>query len=127
MFSAKKLVELAYKSQRRFSFPKPETNEGCFVIYTADNKRFEVPLIYLNNFVFQELLKMSEHEYGLPRDGPITLPYEAVFMEYVICLVKRGVANKEMESVVLNLITTSCSSLSSNNHQENYLNQQSLV
>ena len=49
-------------------------DKGHFVVYTTDKRRFVVPLMYLNNEIFRELLKMSEDEFELPNDGPITLP-----------------------------------------------------
>ncbi|KAJ0077070.1 hypothetical protein Patl1_35789 [Pistacia atlantica] len=47
--------------------------KGHFVVYTIDQKRFMFPLMYLNNDIFLELLKVSEEEFGLSSDGPITL------------------------------------------------------
>ncbi|MBA0734504.1 hypothetical protein Gogos_018408 [Gossypium gossypioides] len=113
-------------------------DKGHFVVYTADKKRFMIPLSYLNNSIFQELFKMSEEEFGLssdgpitfpcdsvimsyivllmseeefglPSDGPITLSCDSVVMNYIVSIVKRRLA-KDLEKVVLNFITTySCS------------------
>ncbi|KAK8582608.1 hypothetical protein V6N13_069382 [Hibiscus sabdariffa] len=80
-------------------------DKGCFAIYTIDKRRFAIPLAFLGNCIFRELLKMSEEEFGLPSDGPITLPCDSVLMNYIVSLVKRGLA-KEMERAVLNSITT---------------------
>ncbi|KAJ0963996.1 hypothetical protein J5N97_029118 [Dioscorea zingiberensis] len=55
--------------------------KGHFFVYTSDGKRFMVPLAYLDNNIFKELLKISEEEFGLPGDGPITLPCDAASME----------------------------------------------
>jgi len=33
-------------------------------MYTADDKRFEVPLAYLSTVVFSELLQISKEEFG---------------------------------------------------------------
>ncbi|OMO91985.1 Auxin responsive SAUR protein [Corchorus olitorius] len=79
--------------------------KGCFVVYTMDNRRFVIPLTFLSNSIFKELLKMSEEEFGLPSDGPITLPCDSVVMNYVVSLVKRGLA-KDLEKAVLNSLTT---------------------
>ncbi|TYH31774.1 hypothetical protein ES288_A01G199000v1 [Gossypium darwinii] len=49
-------------------------DKGHFVVYTADKKLYVIPLSYLNNSIFQELFKMSEEEFGLSSDGPITFP-----------------------------------------------------
>ncbi|KAJ0960310.1 hypothetical protein J5N97_001881 [Dioscorea zingiberensis] len=56
--------------------------KGHFFIYSLEGKRFMVPLAYLDNDIFKELLKTSEEEFGLPSDGPITMPCDAVFMEF---------------------------------------------
>ncbi|MBA0849483.1 hypothetical protein Goshw_016582 [Gossypium schwendimanii] len=59
-------------------------DKGHFVVYTADKKRFVIPLSYLNNSIFQELFKMSEEEFGLSSDGPITFPCDSVIMSYIV-------------------------------------------
>ncbi|XP_059434898.1 auxin-responsive protein SAUR64-like [Corylus avellana] len=89
---AKKWQRIAANKRKRISYPKAESSvankEGHFVVYTTDNKRFVVPLEYLSQNVFRELLRMSEEEFGLPGNGPITLPCESAFMEYVVSLVQ---------------------------------------
>ncbi|CAL9109208.1 unnamed protein product, partial [Musa textilis] len=48
-------------------------------------RRFVVPIAYLKSNIFQELLRMSEEEFGVPvGDRPITLPCDAAFMEHVV-------------------------------------------
>jgi hypothetical protein len=88
---AKKWQRIAANKRKRISYPKAESSvankEGHFVVYTTDNKRFVVPLEYLRQNVFRELLRTSE-EFGLPGNGPITLPCESVLMEYVVSLVQ---------------------------------------
>ncbi|KAE8689219.1 SAUR auxin-responsive family protein [Hibiscus syriacus] len=79
-------------------------DKGCFVVYTADKRRFVIPLAFLSSCIFSELFKMSEEEFGLPSDGPITLPCDSVLMKYIVSLVKRGLA-QDMERAVLNSIT----------------------
>ncbi|MBA0551085.1 hypothetical protein Golob_021983 [Gossypium lobatum] len=87
-------------------------DKGHFVVYTADKKRFVIPLSYLNNSIFQELFKMSEEEFGLSSDGPITFPCDSFIMSYIVLLVRLGLA-KDLEKAVLNSITSnSCSSYS---------------
>ncbi|KAK0581809.1 hypothetical protein LWI29_018245 [Acer saccharum] len=55
--------------------------KGLFVIYTFDQKRFVIPLAYLSNVIFRELLKLSEEEFGLSSDEPIiALQCNAAFM-----------------------------------------------
>ncbi|MCL7026521.1 hypothetical protein MKW94_012776 [Papaver nudicaule] len=75
-------------NRRRISLPA-SNDKGYFVVYTTDNKRFVVPLEYLNNNLFRELFKMSEEEFGLPGNRPITLPCDSIFMDYAISLLQR--------------------------------------
>ena len=89
MISPKKLIKLAKKWQnlaaskrKRISLPtasgvaKPEVcspssmaEKGHFVIYTADQKRFVIPLKYLKNNIIRELFKIAVDEFGLPGAG----------------------------------------------------------
>ncbi|XVE48771.1 hypothetical protein DITRI_Ditri01bG0029200 [Diplodiscus trichospermus] len=79
-------------------------DKGHFVIYTTDEKRFVIPLSYLGNTIFVELLKMSEEEFGLPSDGPIKLPCDSVVMNYIVLLMQRGLA-KDTENAVVNSVS----------------------
>ncbi|KAK9287348.1 hypothetical protein L1049_015763 [Liquidambar formosana] len=112
MINPKKLIKMARKWQklaaiRRKRISLPKTAESCntssmadkgqFVVYTADQRRFMTPLVYLSNDIFQELFKMAEEEFGLPSNRPITLPCDSVMMEYVVSLIKRHVA-KDLEN-----------------------------
>ncbi|XP_039126734.1 auxin-responsive protein SAUR36-like [Dioscorea cayenensis subsp. rotundata] len=83
--------------------------KGHFNVYTSEGKRFMVPLAYLHNSIFKELLRISEEEFCLPCDGPITLPCDAASMEYVLSLLRRGVS-KEIEMQLVSLIFISCQS-----------------
>ncbi|XVE48779.1 hypothetical protein DITRI_Ditri01bG0030000 [Diplodiscus trichospermus] len=99
-------------------------DKGYFVIYTMDKTRFVVPLAFLSNSIFCKLLKMSEEEFGLPSDGPITLPCDSVFLNYIVSVVKRGLA-KDFERALLNSIT--CYRCSSDTHlNQGQAEQQSL-
>ncbi|XP_015072953.1 auxin-responsive protein SAUR68-like [Solanum pennellii] len=137
MLSAKKLIKMVRKWQKlaamqrkRISFPRNDgdvdsfstssssiVEKGHFVVYTADQARFVVPLAYLENEVIRQLLSMSEEEFGLPSGGPITLPCDSAFMSYIISLVKKGVAAGDLHKAVLLSIPSSCCSISSM-HQE---------
>ncbi|XP_019052160.1 PREDICTED: auxin-responsive protein SAUR68-like [Nelumbo nucifera] len=78
---ARKWQKLAAIGRRRISSPRSKlqrdvdecsamvTVKDHFVVYTADQKRFVIPLTYLNNPIFIELLRMSEEVFGLPSDG----------------------------------------------------------
>ncbi|KAH7663640.1 Small auxin-up RNA protein [Dioscorea alata] len=74
--------------------------KGHFNVYTLEGKRFMIPLAYLNNVFFKELLKISEEEFGLPSDGPISLSCDAISMEYVLSMLRRGVS-QEVERALL--------------------------
>ncbi|CAL5328849.1 hypothetical protein ACSBR2_019689 [Camellia fascicularis] len=125
MISSKKLIKMARKwqkvaaiSQKRIIFPRTTrgvddadncntstVQKGHFAVYTADQRRFVIPLAYLDTGIFKELLKMAEEEYGLPSHGPITLPCDAVFMQYAVSLIRRHAA-KDLEKILLMSIAT---------------------
>ncbi|XP_078173771.1 auxin-responsive protein SAUR36-like [Carex rostrata] len=126
MLSPKKLVQLAKKWQkmavlgnRRLTLERNlshrDTNQftscraekGHFVVYTIDGKRFMIPLDYLNSRIFIQLFNLSEEEFGFTVDGPITLPCEALFMEYAMDLLKRGVS-EEVERALLGSVLLPC-------------------
>ncbi|KAF8027676.1 hypothetical protein BT93_E0553 [Corymbia citriodora subsp. variegata] len=108
MMSRKKLLKMARKweisvasSRKRIGLTGDRevlkstsslTEKGHFVIYTADRSHFTVPLQCLSSNIFQELFKMSEEEFGLSSDGPITMPCDATSMEYIVSLVQRHIA-----------------------------------
>ena len=111
MVNPKRLVNMASKvaamgRRRRIVVPRNDSakdstvtgksrpEKGNLAVYTADGRRFVLPLAYFHNPIFVELLKMSEEEFGLPGNGPITLPCEGVFMDYVVSLVQRCVCVK---------------------------------
>ncbi|XP_052193873.1 auxin-responsive protein SAUR68-like [Diospyros lotus] len=113
---ARRWKRLAAMSRKRITFPRTASRSSCnsstvdeghFVVYTADQRRFVIPLAYLRNAIFRELLRMAEEEYGLPSHKPITLPYDSVFMEYAVSLMRRQAAGGEhLEKAVIMTITT---------------------
>ncbi|KAL9417456.1 hypothetical protein AB3S75_040442 [Citrus x aurantiifolia] len=126
MTNSKRLIQLARKWQKmaamkrkRISFPRRAAaqnssvaNKGHFVVYTTDNMRFTVPLEYLSRNVFIELLRMSEEEFGLPSNGPITLPCDSTFLNYVMTLVK-GCIPEDLGKALLTSLPTCYFSASS--------------
>jgi len=66
--------------QRRVNIPK-----GSVAVYVGENqkKRFVVPISYLNQPSFQELLSQAEQEFGFDHPmGGLTLPCrEDVFLQ----------------------------------------------
>ncbi|XP_030461342.1 auxin-responsive protein SAUR68-like [Syzygium oleosum] len=102
----KKISQLGVNAEVNSSLA---TEKGHFVIYTTDGGRFTIPLQCLRSNIFQELFKMSEEEFGLSGNGPLTVPRDAASMEYIVSLVRRCIA-KEIENALLNSIAfTPCS------------------
>ncbi|VAI20761.1 unnamed protein product [Triticum turgidum subsp. durum] len=125
MVSARRLAQLSKKWQKmavlrrkRLTWSSTVDDEACCTtspvadkghcaMYTDDGRRFEVPLAYLGTTVFGELLKMSQEEFGFTRDGRITLPFDAVVMGYVMCLLRRN-ASEEVERALLSSVVMPC-------------------
>ncbi|CAH8253863.1 unnamed protein product [Arabidopsis lyrata] len=142
MMNTKKLIKMAKKwqkkaalSRKRISFQRSSTTtssssageKGCFVVYTVDKARFAFPISYLSNSVIQELLKISEEEFGLPTEGPITLPFDSIFLEYLIKLIKRRM-DGDTENVLITAISSArCSSQCSMQLEEHSSAQRLLV
>ncbi|XP_062199005.1 auxin-responsive protein SAUR36-like [Phragmites australis] len=125
MISAKRIVQLAKKWQRmaalgrkRLTTKSSKQAEGCSVVvagkghcvmYTADGRRFEVPLVYLSTAVFSELLRMSQEEFEFSSDdGRITLPCDATVMEYVMCFLRRNASEEVFEKAFLRSMAMPC-------------------
>ncbi|XP_020214445.2 auxin-responsive protein SAUR68 [Cajanus cajan] len=118
MINAKRLIEMARKwqkmaarkrkrisySRRQIDMHSATTNKGHFVVYSIDHKRFEVPLKYLSKKVFKELLKWSEEEFGLSSNGPITLPCDSLFLDYVISLVRERISEDVEKALITSLV-----------------------
>ncbi|CAM0954051.1 unnamed protein product [Alopecurus aequalis] len=119
MIHPKMIAQLAKKWQRKVAAGvgvqqadeccSTVADKGNCVVYTADGAWFEVPLVYLGTTVFSELLRMSGEEFGFTSGevGRITLPCDAVVMEYVLCLVRRD-ASEEVERAFLSSIAGHC-------------------
>lgn len=138
MVNPKRLIAMARKWQkftinkrRRLSFPTKKEDlcsssvakEGHFAVYTIDKRRFEFPLEYLSSSIFVELFNMSEEEFGLPAEGPITLPCDSMFLEYVIRLV-HGHVSEDVQKALLACISACHLSASSSYYlQRNHHHQ----
>ncbi|OMO91992.1 Auxin responsive SAUR protein [Corchorus olitorius] len=140
MISTKKLIKLARKWQklaaikrkRIASFSRntrdaetnscstsPVVEKGHFVVYSADEKRFVLPLEYLKNEIVMELFNLAEEEFGLPSNGQlITLPCDAAFMEYLIGLIKKKASKEVEKALLMSLVNGYCSSSSSYLYQQ---------
>ena len=101
----------------------PVAQRGHLFVYSADGERFMIPIAYLSSTMLRELFKMSEEEFGLPSDGPITLPCDSSCMEYIISLLPFQVS-RDVERAVLTIIaSTRCagSSWPLLRHEQQYL------
>ncbi|XP_024008323.1 auxin-responsive protein SAUR64-like [Eutrema salsugineum] len=143
MMNTKKLIKMAKKWQlraalhrRRISFQRSSATtssstavqKGCFVVYTSDKIRFAFPISYLSNSVFQEPLKISEEEFGLSTGGPITLPFDSVFLEYLIKLIERRMDGDTEKALLMSISSARrCSSLCSLQLQQSSTTQQLFV
>ncbi|KAI4367362.1 hypothetical protein MLD38_023107 [Melastoma candidum] len=97
MINIKKLLQLATKCQRmaaiggkkislgRISIRRSSgksseawaTKRGHFAVYSMDDRRFEIPVSYLDNRVIRDLFTIEEEKFGITSDGPIVLPSDA--------------------------------------------------
>ncbi|KAL9691143.1 hypothetical protein QQ045_011562 [Rhodiola kirilowii] len=71
---AKKLLRRSLSGSRQSS--SVDVPKGYFAVYVGESqKRFMVPIAYLNQPAFQELLNHAEEEYGFDHpNGPLTIP-----------------------------------------------------
>ncbi|ESQ33923.1 hypothetical protein EUTSA_v10009028mg [Eutrema salsugineum] len=133
VMNTKKLIKMAKKWQqraalhrKRISFQRSSATassstaveKGCFVVYTSDKTRFAFPISYLSNSVFQELLKISEEGFGIPTGGPITLPFDSVFLEYLIKLIERRMDGDTEKALLMSISSARCFSQCSLQLQE---------
>ncbi|KAF8032320.1 hypothetical protein BT93_D1284 [Corymbia citriodora subsp. variegata] len=130
MISTKKLIQMARKWQKmaavgrkRISFHRTNSKsatananrssvaqKGHFVVYTTDERRFVIPLSFLGNEIVRGLFRVSEEEFGIPCDGPVMLPIDALSMEYIISLIRRGLAKDQENALLMTFNRQSCSS-----------------
>lgn len=82
-----------------------KAEKGHFVVYTLDGHRFVFPLGHLNTYIFKELLTMSEEEFGLPSNRPITFPCDASFMKDVANLIQQRATLGKEKALMLSLVT----------------------
>lgn len=116
MFSPKRLMKAASLGRRKIlSSTFPTTEKGHFVVYTVDRIRFMIPLSYLEHSLFQELLRLSEEEFGTSSDSPITLVCDAVSLENMVMLIKTGVTQDlEIKAMLDSISSLTCSDFTSN-------------
>ena len=145
MISDKKLIKLARKwqklasiKQKKITLPRMSLDvdanncstssiieKGHFVVYSEDQKRYMLPLEYLKKEIVRELFKLAEEEFGLPSNGPVTLPCDAVFLKYVISLIKQHLTEDVQKALLTSIASDHCSS--SSYLQQESRNQPSLI
>lgn len=86
--------------------------KGHFVVYTKEGKRFVVPICYLNHPIFRVLLEMAEEEFGTTTHGPLQVPCEEEFMEYIFAVLRKN-PSVEVESALISMNTCEGISISS--------------
>ncbi|MBA0756054.1 hypothetical protein Gogos_019995 [Gossypium gossypioides] len=133
MISARKLIKLARKWQKMaaikrkritFSTTASMVEKGHFVVYSADEKRFMLPLEYLKNEMVMELFTLAEEEFGIPSNGHLILPFDSTFMEYTIGLIKRKASKEVEKALIMSIVNERCSSSSSLNLYQQETRQQ---
>ncbi|KAJ6371951.1 hypothetical protein OIU77_002297 [Salix suchowensis] len=110
MISAKKLIKLAKKWQKLAALRR-KTNR------IATNR--DEQLMRLSGSCF----KLAEEEFGLPSNGPLTLPCDAELIEYVVGLIKQGIT-RDLEKAILVFIASSRCSLFSDLHHHQVTDHQ---
>lgn len=85
----------------------PAVKKGHFTVYTMDGGRFTIPLSSLSNGVIRELFTITEDEFGIPGEGPIVLPIDAMSMAYLMSLIRRGLTSEQEKA--LSISFTRCS------------------
>ncbi|KAK8948239.1 hypothetical protein KSP40_PGU015547 [Platanthera guangdongensis] len=116
MVSSKRLIEMARKWKKMDDLRRKKislatqivvASRGYVFIYSADKRRFKIPLAYLSSNIFRELLRMSE-EFGLPTSGPITLPFDASFLKYLLSLLKFPVPMEIERATLVSISNCRC-------------------
>ncbi|XP_021848518.1 auxin-responsive protein SAUR66-like [Spinacia oleracea] len=133
MISTKKLIKMARKwqkiaaaSRKRISWSRPVADKGHFVVYTSDERRFMIPLGYLESEIFRELFRIAEEEFGVASSGRIMLPCDSNFMEYAISMIQRHVPEDLEKALIMSLANCKYSSLLLHEHQHQ-TNQQLFI
>ncbi|KAJ6927342.1 auxin-induced protein 15A-like [Populus alba x Populus x berolinensis] len=101
---AKQVLQLSPStaSQGASNVPK-----GCLAVYVGEiqKKRFVIPISYLNQPNFQEMLSQAEEEFGYVHPmGGLTIPCrEDIFLAVISCLIlSNPFSNLERELTSIN-------------------------
>ncbi|KAG0477823.1 hypothetical protein HPP92_012542 [Vanilla planifolia] len=95
-------------------------SRGHIFIYSMDGRRFMITLADLTRSLLVVLFKMSEEEFGLPTDGPITLPFDGSSMEYILSLLRHQVPMDAERAALASISSYRCmsSALVPHEHQK---------
>ncbi|KAI5669052.1 hypothetical protein M9H77_18905 [Catharanthus roseus] len=116
MISKSKLIRMARKWQRKVTITRKR------ITFPINNGNVSTNGCSSSSPVAEKghLLRMAEEEFGLPSDGPITIPCEAAFMDYLISLIP-GCTSKDIEKAVfLSISAYRCSSMVNQLEKSNY-------
>ncbi|KAJ8767110.1 hypothetical protein K2173_013507 [Erythroxylum novogranatense] len=87
ILNAKHILRRSNLLGNQLSSVIPDVPKGCFAVYVGENqkKRFVVPISFLNQPSFQELLRRAEEEFGFDHPmGGLTLPCrEDIFVSII--------------------------------------------
>ncbi|XP_020254902.1 auxin-responsive protein SAUR68-like [Asparagus officinalis] len=76
-------------------------DKGHIFVYSSDSKRFMIPLSFLGQTIFRELFRLAEEEFGLPKDGPIVLPCDALSLAGIISMLHRRGSKDEKSDALM--------------------------
>ncbi|XP_019071847.1 auxin-responsive protein SAUR67-like [Vitis vinifera] len=101
----RKANSMGRRRRRRISLPRRNRD--------SSDRDCKMAVAHKGHFVIHnilmELFKMSEEEFGLPAEGPITLPCDAVFMEYALSLVQQHAYEELLQKApLISMITSRC-------------------
>ncbi|KAH6789423.1 SAUR-like auxin-responsive protein family [Perilla frutescens var. frutescens] len=89
----RQMLRRSLSSERRSASSGAEVPKGHVAVYVGENekKRFIIPVSYLNQPSFQELLFQAEEEFGFNHPmGGLTIPCsEDLFVDFVSGLSRR--------------------------------------
>ncbi|KAJ4716684.1 Auxin-responsive protein [Melia azedarach] len=84
---AKKILQKSSFSASQSALMSTVVPKGYLAVYVGENqmKRFVIPVSYLNNPSFQDLLSQAEEEFGFEHPmGGLTIPCrEDIFMDLI--------------------------------------------
>ncbi|KAJ9135056.1 hypothetical protein P3X46_032277 [Hevea brasiliensis] len=105
MISPRKLIKIARKWQKITAMRRKGISFSK--LKGGKNTNFSQASSAGSN-IFRELFKMFDVVFGLPSEGPIKLPCDAVFMECTFSLIQKGLG-KDIEKALLTSMETTCS------------------